>query len=242
MIIAMFKDFDIVLKEVAFALLPLLLAFAFFQVLMLKLPKRHVIKMIKGVGLTFVGLSLFLQGVHVGFMPVGELMGMAIGSLEDNWILIPIGFSLGFAVIMAEPAVRVLITEVEKVSGGHINKNIMLYTLCIGVAFSVSLAMVRVLAGISLWYFIVPGYLIALLMMRSASPEFIAIAFDAGGAATGPMTVTFILSMTCGVAKQCAGRDPLLDGFGMVSLVALAPILSILILGFLYNRKQKAND
>jgi len=226
---------------VAIALSPLVVVFIFFQLYMLKLPKRQVIKIIKGVILTFVGLALFLQGVNIGFLPVGEMMGMAIGSLSYNWILIPIGFLLGFAVIMAEPAVRVLTTEVEKASSGHINRNIMLYTLCIGVAFSVALSMARVLSGISLWYFIVPGYIIALILTRFASSEFVAIAFDAGGAATGPMTVTFILSMTVGVAKQIEGRNPLTDGFGMVSLVALTPILAILILGFLYNRKEKSN-
>ncbi|MBM3126693.1 MAG: DUF1538 domain-containing protein [Chloroflexi bacterium] len=237
MILTLFKDFDIVFRDVAFALAPLLLFFSLFQFFVLRLPKRQVIKMIKGVALTFVGLSLFLQGVHIGFMPVGELMGMTIGSLKYNWILIPIGFLLGFAVIMAEPAVRVLVTEVEKTSSGYINRNNMLYALCIGVAFSVSLSMIRVLTGISIWYFIVPGYLIALMLMRFVSSEFVAIAFDAGGAATGPMTVTFILSMTVGVAKQLDNREPILDAFGMVSLVALAPILSILILGFLYKRR-----
>ncbi len=242
MILALFKDFHIVFRDVAFALAPLLLVFFLFQFVVLRLPKRQIIKMIKGVALTFVGLSLFLQGVHVGFMPMGELMGRAIGAMKYNWILVPIGFLLGFAVIMAEPAVRVLITEVEKSSGGHINKNILLYALCVGVAFSVSLSMIRVLTGISIWYFIVPGYLIALLLMRYVSSEFVAVAFDAGGAATGPMTVTFILSMTVGVAKQLENRDPLLDGFGMVSLVALAPILSILILGFLYHRRQKTYE
>ena len=115
----------------------------------------------------------------------------------------------------------------------------MLYTLCIGVAISVALSMVRVLSGISLWYFLVPGYIIALLLTRFVSQEFVAIAFDAGGAATGPMTVTFILSLTVGVAKQLENRNPLTDGFGMVSLVALTPILSILVLGFLYGRKEK---
>lgn len=169
-------------------------------------------------------------------------MGMTIGSLDYNWILIPIGFLMGFAVIMAEPAVQVLAIEVEKASSGHINKKIMIYTLCIGVAFSVALSMIRVLTGISLWYFIVPGYIIALLMTKYVSSEFVAIAFDAGGAATGPMTVTFILSMTVGVAKQLEGRNPLMDGFGMVSLVALTPILSILILGVLYSRKEKLGD
>lgn len=241
MIGALFKDFHVVIKDVAIALSPLVVVFIFFQLYMLKLPKRQVIKIIKGVILTFVGLALFLQGVNIGFLPVGEMMGMAIGSLSYNWILIPIGFLLGFAVIMAEPAVRVLTTEVEKASSGHINRNIMLYTLCIGVAFSVALSMARVLSGISLWYFIVPGYIIALILTRFASSEFVAIAFDAGGAATGPMTVTFILSMTVGVAKQIEGRNPLTDGFGMVSLVALTPILAILILGFLYNRKEKSN-
>jgi len=239
---ALFVGFGKVFKEVVYALTPVAVVFAFFQAFFLKLPKRQVIKIIKGIIVTFMGLVLFLQGVHVGFLPVGELMGMAIGSLKYNWILIPIGFLLGFAAIMAEPAVRVLNEEVEKVSGGHINKKVMLYALCIGVAFSVSLSMIRVLTGISLWYFVIPGYIIALLLTRFVPSEFVAIAFDAGGAATGPMTVTFILSMTVGVAKQLENRNPLTDGFGMVSLVALAPILSILVLGFLYSRKEKANE
>jgi len=242
MISMMFKDFDLVLKEVAIALTPLVAVFVFCQIFMLKLPKRQVIKIIKGVILTFIGLALFLQGVEIGFMPMGELMGIALASLENNWILIPIGFLLGFAVIMAEPAVRVLTIEVEKASSGHVNRNIMLYTLCIGVAISVALSMVRVLTGISLWYFIVPGYIISLLLTRFVSSDFTAIAFDAGGAATGPMTVTFILSMTVGVAKQLENRNPLTDGFGMVSLVAMTPIVLILILGFLYGRKEKKNE
>ncbi|ADL07375.1 DUF1538 domain-containing protein [Thermosediminibacter oceani] len=242
MISALFEGFSAVLRDVAVALTPLVVVFVFFQIFLLKLPKRHLIKIVKGIILTFAGLALFLQGVHVGFLPVGELMGMTIGSLDYNWILIPIGFLMGFAVIMAEPAVQVLAIEVEKASSGHINKKIMIYTLCIGVAFSVALSMIRVLTGISLWYFIVPGYIIALLMTKYVSSEFVAIAFDAGGAATGPMTVTFILSMTVGVAKQLEGRNPLMDGFGMVSLVALTPILSILILGVLYSRKEKLGD
>ncbi|HOG18065.1 MAG: hypothetical protein A4E73_03072 [Syntrophaceae bacterium PtaU1.Bin231] len=242
MIGSLFKGFDVVIGEVALALGPLLAVFLFFQFFMLKLPRRQVIKIVKGFAMTFVGLSLFLQGVFIGFMPLGESMGMSIGALTYNWILIPIGFLLGFAVIMAEPSVRVLITEVDKVSSGHINGKVLFYTICTGVAFAVALSMIRILCGISIWYFVVPGYLAALVLMRFASDEFVSIAFDAGGAATGPMTVTFILSMAVGAAKQLEGRDPLLDGFGMVSMVALAPILSILALGFLYGRKQKTHE
>ncbi|MCG0275166.1 MAG: DUF1538 domain-containing protein [Thermosediminibacteraceae bacterium] len=242
MISALFEGFTAVLKDVAIALAPLIVLFIFFQIFMLKLPKRQVIKIFKGIMLTFVGIALFLQGVHIGFLPMGEQMGMVLGSLDYNWILIPLGFLMGFAVIMAEPTVQVLAIEVEKASSGHINKKLLIYTLCIGVAFAVALSMIRVLTGISLWYFIVPGYIIALLMTKYVSSEFVAIAFDAGGAATGPMTVTFILAMTVGVAKQLEGRNPLMDGFGMVSLVALTPILSILILGVLYGRKEKIGD
>lgn len=239
MIEVLFEGFSEVLKEVTIALAPLILVFLLFQTFILKLPRRQVAIILKGMALTFVGLALFLQGVQVGFIPVGEEMGKALGALDYNWILIPIGFLMGFAVITAEPAVQVLAIEIEKALSGHINKKLVIYSICIGVAFSVALSMYRVLTGVSLWYLIVPGYALALFLTRYASSEFVSIAFDAGGVATGPMTVTFILSMTVGVAKQLEGRNPLLDGFGMVSLVAMMPIISILILGMVYNMKEK---
>lgn len=242
MIGTIFQGFTHVIQEVTFALAPLTVVFLLLQVFLLKLPKSQLKKIISGIILTFIGLSLFLQGVKIGFLPTGDMMGIKIGSLDYNWILIPIGFLLGFTVTLAEPAVRILNTQVEKVSGGYINKTVMLYTLSIGVGISVALSMVRVIWGISLWYFVVPGYIIALVLTRYISSEFVAIAFDAGGVATGPMTVTFILSMTVGVAKVLDGRNPLMDGFGMVSLVAMTPILAVLILGALYNRKGKRNE
>src|SRR5690606_15427082 len=131
-----------------------------------------------GMVLVFAGLSLFLQGVHVGFMPAGQSIGQILGSLSYNWILIPIGFAIGFVVVFAEPAVRVMNEEVEKVSGGYIPARVLLYTLSIGVAVSVALAMLRILAGIPLWYFIIPGYALALLLTRYSSKTFTAIAFD----------------------------------------------------------------
>lgn len=240
--INIFAGFGHVMEEVALALLPLIIFFLCFQMFYLKLPMRKLLDIGKGMVLTFFGLSFFLQGVHVGFMPAGEVIGSILGSLSYNWILIPIGFVIGFVVIFAEPAVRVMNEEVEKVSGGYIPARVLLYTLSIGVAVSVALAMFRILAGISIWYFIIPGYTIAFLLTRFSSKTFTAIAFDSGGVATGPMTATFILSLAVGVASELEGRDPLLEGFGLVSLVALAPILSVLILGFLYNREEKKND
>jgi hypothetical protein len=240
--ITIFEGFGHILYEVAIALIPLVIFFLFFQFFILKLPMKKLIDILKGIFLTFWGLAFFLQGVHIGFLPAGEAMGSILGQMEHLWILIPIGFILGFVATFAEPAVRILNHEVEKVSGGYIPQRVMLYTLSIGVAISIAVSLLRILLGIPLWYFIIPGYLLALLMIRYSSRTFTAIAFDSGGVATGPMTVTFIVAMAVGIATVIEGRDPLLDGFGMIALVALSPILSVLTLGLLYGRKEKEND
>ncbi|MED1601832.1 DUF1538 domain-containing protein [Alkalihalophilus marmarensis] len=235
--ITIFEGFTEVLVEVFFALLPLLVFFLVFQFFFLKLEKEKIINIGKGMVLSFFGLALFLQGVHVGFFPAGELMGEVLGGLSYNWILIPIGFVLGFVATFAEPAVRILNEQVEKVSGGYISERVMLYTLSIGVGVSIALSMLRILVGFSLWYYIIPGYILAVILLFLSSNTFSAIAFDSGGVATGPMTVTFILAIAVGVASVTEGRDPLMDGFGMIALVALAPILSVLILGVLFERQ-----
>ncbi|OEF98189.1 DUF1538 domain-containing protein [Desulfuribacillus alkaliarsenatis] len=240
--IKIFEGFGHVLVEVSMALIPLLVLFLFFQFVFLKLPMKKVRDIFVGMALTFVGLAFFLQGVHVGFLPAGEMMGTIMGEMRYKWLLIPIGFVFGFVATYAEPAVRILNHEVEKVSGGYIPQKVLLYTLSIGVAVSVALSMVRILLGISLWYFVIPGYLLALLMIYFNDRTFTAVAFDSGGVATGPMTVTFIMAMAVGVATVTEGRDPLMDGFGMITLVALAPILAVLTLGALYGRKEKENE
>lgn len=237
-----FEGFNTILLEVAGALFPLFILFVIFQFFFLRLPLRKLMDIGIGFILTFLGLSIFLQGVHVGFMPIGAEMGKILGSLSYSWILIPVGFVLGFFTVYAEPAVSVLIHQVEKLSGGYIPQKILLYTLSIGVAISVALAMVRIMFGVSLWYFVVPGYLLAFIMVRYSSKTFTSIAFDSGGVATGPMTSTFLLALFVGLASVTEGRDPLIDGFGMVALVALAPILSVLTLGILYGRKEKLQN
>ena len=237
-----FYGFDDVLLEVSMALIPLLLFFMFFQFFMLKLPWKRVQGILVGVLFTFLGLSLFLQGVHVGFLPVGREIGDIVGDWENQWILIPVGFLLGFVATFAEPAVRVLNLEVDKVTSGYIPSSLMLYTLSIGVAISIALAMARIIFGIPLWYFIGPGYFIALTLALFSTETFTSIAFDAGGVATGPMTVTFILAIALGFSETLEGRDPLLDGFGMIALVALAPILSVLVLGLIFKFNESRSD
>ncbi|MEX1269773.1 MAG: DUF1538 domain-containing protein [Balneolaceae bacterium] len=240
--IQIFHGFGEVLKEVSLAFIPLGLFFLFFQVFMLKLTQKKLIDLCIGLILTFVGLALFLQGVHVGFLPVGNEIGEIAGGWSYKWILIPIGFLLGFVATFAEPAVAVLNKKVEDETSGYIPKKLLLYTLSTGVAISIALAMTRILFGLSLWYFIAPGYILVALMMIFADETFTAIAFDAGSVATGPMTVTFILAIGLGVADTIEGSDPLIEGFGMIALVALAPIITILGLGLLYRINELRSD
>jgi hypothetical protein len=220
----------------AFSLLLVLLIVS--QLVLLRMSRTAFLKMLLGLGIAFVGLVLFLQGVQAGFIPAGDEMGKVLGGLDAAWVIIPIGFLFGFTATIAEPAVRILGSEVEEVSSGYIKSSVIVYTLSAGVAFFVALGMARMLYGWSLFYLLVPGYLLALLLLPFSKPDFTSIAFDAGGVATGPMTVTFVLALAVGAASAVEGRDPIVDGFGLIALVALAPILFVMVLGLIYKRKE----
>lgn len=228
-------------KEVALALSPIVAAFIIFQAIFLKLPKSQLIKMSVGVIYTYIGLVIFLTGVNAGFLPAGNYIGQSLGSLDNNWVLIPIGMVMGFFIVAAEPAVHVLNKQVEDVTGGAISKKAMLISLSLGVAVSIGIAMIRVLKGISIWYFIVPGYSIALILTFFVPPIFTGIAFDSGGVASGPMTATFMLPFAMGAAES-AGGNILTDAFGLVAMVAMTPLITIQILGVVYNIKMKLNE
>ena len=226
------------MKEVAVALLPIVAFFSIFQMVFLKLPKTQLLKMGVGVLYTYLGLSVFLTGVNVGFMPAGNYLGSQIASLDYNWILIPISMVIGFFIVAAEPAVHVLNKQVEEVSGGAISKSAMLISLSVGVAISLGLAMVRVMTGISIWYFLIPGYVLALILTFFVPNIFTGIAFDSGGVASGPMTATFLLPFAMG-ACGAVGGNILTDAFGIVAMVAMTPLITIQILGLIYNIKVK---
>lgn len=242
MIGEIFAGFDQVILEVLAVLIPLVVLFVIFQFSFLKLSKRRFINILKGFLFTFIGLTIFLQGVYIGFVPAGREMGISLASLPAKWLLIPVGFILGFVATIADPAVRVLSYQTEKASGGYIPQKLLLYTLSIGVGLAISVAMLRIIYSISLLYILIPGYAIVLILMRFIPPSFTAVAFDAGGSATGPMIVTFVLAITIGVASALEGKDPILEGFGIVGLVALASILTVQILGVLYGKKEKESE
>ncbi|ULQ60251.1 DUF1538 domain-containing protein [Brucepastera parasyntrophica] len=238
MIRVLFEGYTDVLKETAIALLPVLLIFTVYHIFYLKVNRRYFIKISLGVAIAFVGLTLFLQGVNVGYIPVGTAIGEKLAALPYRWILIPIGFFLGFTVTTAEPSVHVLVQEIDKVTSGALPKKVMFMTLCLGVAVAIALAMLKILLGLSLWYFLIPGYALAILLAYLVPPVFTSIAFDSGGVATGTMTATFLLSLAIGAANQIETANPLTDGFGIIALVAMVPILTVLGLGLIYRYKE----
>lgn len=228
------------IKEVALALLPILLFFSAFQLLVLKLPLKQLIKMGIGMIYTYLGLVLFLTGVNVGFMPVGYFIGSTIIGGAFKWLLIPLGMVIGFVIVSAEPAVHVLNKQVEDISEGSITGRQMQLSFSIGVAISVGLSMLRVSTGLSLWYLIIPGYLIAIIMTFFVPPIFTSIAFDSGGVASGPMTATFLLPMAMGACDAVNG-NMLMDAFGIVAMVALTPLITIQGLGILYKLRSRSS-
>lgn len=239
MIARLFSGYDEVVISSLFALLPLLVILGLAQRLILQLPAKRFRDMLVGVALVFVGLTLFLQGVNAGYIPLGNAMGYVLADRPDNWILVPIGLVLGFAITLAEPSIYVLTQEIEKVSGGFVRRRLLLSFLAVGVAASIALAMAKLLFGLPLWVILAPGYILALILARFAPSDFVAMAFDSGGVATGTMTATFILSLAIGVATRLDETDPLLDGFGIIALVALTPIIMVLILGLIIGRQRE---
>jgi hypothetical protein len=225
--------------EVLLALIPIIVFFVFFQVRFLKLPSSEVVKVFIGMLMTAIGMIIFLYGVYNGLYPIGLKMGEFFGALEQMWILIPIGFILGFLSTFAEPAVRVLSYQVEKSSSGYIRANLMLYTLSFAVAVFVAIAMAKIIYGMPFLYIIVPGYLLALVLLWLSDKDFIGIAFDAGGVATGPMAVTFLMSMVVGLASAHSERDAIVDGFGLIAMIALAPIIFVMLLGIYVKYKRR---
>ncbi|WP_273523006.1 DUF1538 domain-containing protein [Mailhella massiliensis] len=225
-----------VTHEVAMALGPLALLFLLFRLFLIRLSRRQTLRMVMGLIYTFIGVILFFLGVKGGFMPTGDALGALLSAPENRFLLIPVALVLGAVVVCAEPAVWILTEQVEQVSGGAIRRRLMLIALSAGVSLAVGIAMYRVMTGTSLWFFLIPGYAAAMLLMRLCPRMFTAIAFDSGGVASGPMASTFILAFMLGVSKGVGG-NPAVDAFGCIAMIAMTPLIAIQLLGIVFSRK-----
>jgi hypothetical protein len=228
--------------ESFFALLPITILFFLFNFAKFKIKKAEIGTIIKGLIFTLVGLVIFLTAVNSGFMDMGRVLGMEIASI-GKWPLIGLGFLIGLIVVLVEPAVHVLGEQIEEVTSGHIPINLIRMTLSLGVGTAIALSMVRItVPEVKLWYFLLPGFAIAILLSYKSDPVFVGIAFDAGGVASGPMTATFVLAFAQGAATMIPTANVLVDGFGIIAMVAMAPVLSIMILGTIFEGKKSISS
>ncbi|MDR2803391.1 MAG: DUF1538 domain-containing protein [Treponema sp.] len=232
------RDLPHYAKDVFNALAALVFFFAVFQFISKRFKKHQLKRILMGFFYTFIGLMVFLTGVSVGFIPVGLLLGSEIASSPLRWILVPLGMLVGYFIVMAEPAVHVLNKQVEDISSGAIPQKTMARSLAVGMAAALAITMVRILLGIPLLWILIPGYVIALTLTFFVPRIFVGIAFDSGGVCSGPLTSTFLLPLAMGVCEGVGGNI-MTDAFGVVSLVALAPLIMIQMMGLIYNIRLK---
>jgi hypothetical protein len=226
-------------EEVLRAMGAIIVFFLIFQLITRRYKKHQLGRIVVGFVYTFIGLVVFLTGVNVGFIPVGQSLGNLLASdAERAWILVPLGMIIGYFIVAAEPAVHILNKQVEEISSGAVTQKLMSRGLSIGMSIALGITMMRILTGISLMWILIPGYAFALILTFFVPKIFTGIAFDSGGVCSGPMTSTFLLPLAMGTC-QGTGRDLMLHAFGIVATVAMTPLIIIQLMGLVYSLKQK---
>lgn len=228
------------IQEVIVSVAPIAIIFMLYQVIFLKLRKQRLRRIIFGLVYVYIGLILFLTGINAGFMDVGSILGSDLASSDNNILLLIVAFGLGMVTILAEPAVSVLTRQIQDITGGSIKRGPITASLSLGVGLAIFLSVVRILVpGMQLWHLLLPGYILAIGLSYIVPKVFIGMAFDAGGVASGPMTATFILAFIQGIAQAVEGASVLVDGFGMIAMVAMMPIITLELFGLIYTLRAK---
>jgi hypothetical protein len=221
--------------EVIKAILPLVVVIAVFQLTPLQMPADTFYRFLSSVGMVIGGMILFLVGIEVGLLPVGKAVGSELPKRGSLFLVIGVAFLMGFTATVAEPDVMVLTKQVDTVSQGAISERFLVYVIAIGVAFFVSLALVRIIKGFPMKYLLTIGYAIVLVLSFFTPREFLPVAFDSGGVTTGPMTVPIILALGLGFSSVITNRSALSDGFGLIGLASVGPIIGIMAMGTIIN-------
>ncbi|MBU5266601.1 DUF1538 domain-containing protein [Virgibacillus proomii] len=221
--------------EVIQSVLPITIVITILQFTLIWLPTETFLQFLIGVVLVGFGLILFLLGVNIGLLPVGEMIGSALSKTKSIWLIVIFGFLLGVVVTIAEPDVRVLSTQVDQVSNGGIPKSVLILAVALGVGLFVALSMIRIVFSIPITYILAGGYGIIFLLAAFTPTTFVPLSFDSGGVTTGPLTVPFIMALGVGTASVLKGKSASQDGFGLVALASIGPIISVLILGVIYG-------
>jgi len=220
-------------------LLPIILVISFFQVVIIRQPLPQMGEVLFGTLLVIMGLGLFVQGLEMGLFPIGESMARALARKGSLFWLLTFAFALGFSTTVAEPALVAVASKAAEIAGrgGLIDPDIQslkqyAFGLRMTVAFSVGLSILigvlRIILGWPLHYLIIAGYVVVMLMTIIAPKEIIGIAYDAGGVTTSTITVPLVAALGVGLATSIKGRNPLVDGFGLIALASLFPIIFVM--------------
>ena len=231
------------IKNISIAILPITVVFFIFNFMFVKLPRKKVLRVVVGILVTVFGLILFLTAISFGFSAAGRHIGEAFAdSSRGDWfkyLLIPFGLILGFAIAYTEVAIRVLATQVEQNTNGHIKKGTLIFALALGLAITVAFSMLRILFSINILWFMIPIFGLALICMPFISKMFVGIAFDSGGVASGTITAAFLVPLAIGASSELGGRDPMVYSFGMIAFIAAIPMIAISLLGIIYQAKLR---
>ncbi|MDI6697482.1 MAG: DUF1538 domain-containing protein [Candidatus Saccharicenans sp.] len=223
------------LSEVIQAVLPIVILVLILQFTFLSLPLVSVLRFLIGSVMVMAGMLLFLHGARISLLPIGEAIGAELPQKMPFAIILIASCIIGLVVTMAEPDVRVLAFQVDLVSGGEINRSVLILAVALGVGIAVSLAILRIFLGINIAIVLLAGYIAVLILSFFVPPELVPVAFDAGGVTTGPITVPFILSLGIGVVSVLGGKSAIKDGFGIIGIASIGPIVSVMLLGIIYR-------
>ena len=227
-----------IMWSVFLSILPLVILLLVFQFLLFHIPPEALRRIILGFIYSYIGLCFFFLGTNTAFIPIGEILGKLLSLLSYNWIALPIAFVIGGAVVCSEPAAWALIAQVEEVSEGNIRSSIMLLALALGTSFFVALAIAKILFGFSIWYLIIPSYLLIFVLTIFTPPLFSAIAFDSGSVASGPISSAFVLPLALGFSSQFSSGSAS-NAFGLIAMTSLSPLITIQILGCMFEGKKR---
>jgi hypothetical protein len=221
--------------EVIKAMLPLVIVIIIMQFAFIRMPIPLFLQFLVGAVMAIAGMILFLIGIDAGILPIGEAVGAELPKRRSLSLIVAIAFLVGFAATIAEPDVIVLTGQIDKVSQGSISDNILIYVIGIGIAFFVAMAILRIVLGFRMAYLLAAGYFIVIILSFFTPAEFVPVAFDAGGVTTGPMTVPIILSLGIGFSSVLADRSAISDGFGLIGLASVGPIIAVMIMGIILH-------
>ena len=232
-------DLLVILKGifgVVLDVVPILGVILFFQYIILKKPINNLKEVVIGFGLVILGLDAFIVGLEMGLFSIGETMAFELTRYDNNLIIYAFGFLIGFSTTMAEPSLTAIAKKAKEISDGKINDFILRLFVALGVAIGIALGAYRIVVGGEIVYYIMAGYMFVIVLTFMAPKYIIPIAYDSGGVTTSTVTVPLVAALGLGLATNIEGRDPLIDGFGLIAFASLFPMLTVMLYGLVTEK------